>query len=443
MGQAVIGHSQAVGGEALPVSNGKLAMWLFLSTEVMFFAALLGSYLVLRWSAPGGEWPDRHAVHVQPVLGVVNTLILVASSLAMARAASLLRSGAGGTCRLWMLVAFLLGLSFLGIKSIEYNEKYKLGLLPAGRASLLHDRADVYYLSRLKAVLSGALGVSASGGNSSTDRGATEGATNGVTTAGELADSAAPALSAAPDLAAGAGGASNGSVGSDSARTALLFGGVNWTEQQLGKTSDAAQQQELLDRLAEAVYPLHGSEQRAETARREQSGLRGQVQELQKARAVRSARLNELQERISQAQAKLAEVGDADKPAWTSALEKAKAEASLVTTELTAGKAEESAVASRIEFLQLLTAQPEAAGLDRALDLNLPKVLPQGRTWANTYFLLTGCHALHLIAGLIVIGGLLCTRLGSRQLGWVENTSLYWQFVDVVWLVLFPLIYLL
>ncbi|MFO0260300.1 MAG: hypothetical protein ACK53V_01640, partial [Planctomycetota bacterium] len=64
MGQAVIGHSQAVGGEALPVSNGKLAMWLFLSTEVMFFAALLGSYLVLRWSAPGGEWPDRHAVHV-------------------------------------------------------------------------------------------------------------------------------------------------------------------------------------------------------------------------------------------------------------------------------------------------------------------------------------------------------------------------------------------
>jgi heme/copper-type cytochrome/quinol oxidase subunit 3 len=50
---------------------------------------------------------------------------------------------------------------------------------------------------------------------------------------------------------------------------------------------------------------------------------------------------------------------------------------------------------------------------------------------------------LHLIAGLVVMGGLLLTRLRVAQLGWVENTSLYWQFVDVVWLVLFPFIYFL
>jgi cytochrome c oxidase subunit 3 len=410
LGQAVMGHSQTIGGEALPVSNGKLAMWLFLSTEVMFFAALLGSYLVLRWSTPGGVWPEHHAVHVQPVLGVVNTLILVASSLAMARAASLLRTGATGTCRLWMLVAFLLGLSFLGIKSIEYNEKYKLGLLPAGQASLLHDRADVYYLGHLKAVLTGALGVSAT-------------------------SESATATTAEPQP--------KNTVGSDSARTALLFGGVNWTEQRIGLTSDAKQQQELLDQLAEAVYPLHSSDQRETSARREQSDLRSRLSALQEQQTARTARLNELQERITQAQAKLAEAGESDKPAWSTALEKAKAEAATVTSELTAGNAEQSAANARAEFLQLIAGLPSSTGLDKELKLNLPKVIPQGRTWANTYFLLTGCHALHLIAGLVVIGGLLLTRLGPPQLGWVENTSLYWQFVDVVWLVLFPLIYLL
>lgn len=410
MGQAVIGQPHSVNREALPVSNGKLAMWLFLSTEVMFFAALLGSYLVLRWSAPGGEWPDRHAVHVQPVLGVVNTLILVASSLAMARAASLLRSGAAGTCRIWMLVAFLLGLAFLGIKSIEYNEKYKLGLLPAGNASLLHDRSDVYYLGHLKAVLTGALGVTAPADN------------------GALAENEPqPKVSEGPE----------------GKRTATLFGGVNWTEQQLGVTVNPARQQELLNRLAEAVYPLHVSDQREENARREQSELRGQLAELQAKQSERTARLSELQERMAQAQAKLAEVNEADKPAWSTALEKAKAEAATLTGELTSLKTEENGAVARIEFLQLVAALPATSGLDRELELNLPKVIPQGRTWSNTYFLLTGCHALHLIAGLVVIGGLLLTRLGTRQLGWVENTSLYWQFVDVVWLILFPLIYLL
>ena len=36
----------------LPVSNGKLAMWLFLVTEIMFFTALIGTYLILRNAIP-------------------------------------------------------------------------------------------------------------------------------------------------------------------------------------------------------------------------------------------------------------------------------------------------------------------------------------------------------------------------------------------------------
>src|SRR6266436_3185598 len=46
---------------ALPISNGKLFMWLFLSTEIMFFAGLIGVYIVLRFGAP--VWPATHEVH--------------------------------------------------------------------------------------------------------------------------------------------------------------------------------------------------------------------------------------------------------------------------------------------------------------------------------------------------------------------------------------------
>jgi heme/copper-type cytochrome/quinol oxidase subunit 3 len=37
----------------IPVSNGKLAMWLFLVTEIMFFTGLIGTYIVLRLGTPG------------------------------------------------------------------------------------------------------------------------------------------------------------------------------------------------------------------------------------------------------------------------------------------------------------------------------------------------------------------------------------------------------
>ena len=59
------------------------------------------------------------------------------------------------------------------------------------------------------------------------------------------------------------------------------------------------------------------------------------------------------------------------------------------------------------------------------------------------YFLGTGLHALHLIAGLIALAVVgLAVRRG-RNPGRVEIAGMYWHFVDVVWAVLFPLFYLL
>ena len=40
---------------AVPIARGKLALWLFLSTEIMFFTALIGAYIVLRFGSPEGS----------------------------------------------------------------------------------------------------------------------------------------------------------------------------------------------------------------------------------------------------------------------------------------------------------------------------------------------------------------------------------------------------
>jgi cytochrome c oxidase subunit 3 len=74
--------------------------------------------------------------------------------------------------------------------------------------------------------------------------------------------------------------------------------------------------------------------------------------------------------------------------------------------------------------------------------LKLPFVIPSGNMWASTYFLLTGFHALHVLVGLIVFACVMTLRLDSRKANTLENAGLYWHFVDIVWIFLFPLLYL-
>ncbi len=63
----------------LPLSLGKTIVWLFLSTEIMFFAGLIGTYVVLRFGAP--TWPRPHDVHLSEPIGAFNTFVLICSSV--------------------------------------------------------------------------------------------------------------------------------------------------------------------------------------------------------------------------------------------------------------------------------------------------------------------------------------------------------------------------
>ena len=76
-------------------------------------------------------------------------------------------------------------------------------------------------------------------------------------------------------------------------------------------------------------------------------------------------------------------------------------------------------------------------------------LLPRNSTFLATYWVLTGVHAVHLLAGVVVNLWLLFpgfkvhheepVRYAQR----IETSGLYWHFVDLVWLLLFPVLYLL
>ena len=112
----------------LPISNGKLAMWLFLVTEIMFFTGLIGTYLVLRNGSR--YWVTPHQVHLVEWMGAVNTFVLICSSLAVVLAHSAISKGQTKTCLYYIAISLGLGFVFLGVKAIEYAAKFEHHILP-------------------------------------------------------------------------------------------------------------------------------------------------------------------------------------------------------------------------------------------------------------------------------------------------------------------------
>lgn len=67
--------------------------------------------------------------------------------------------------------------------------------------------------------------------------------------------------------------------------------------------------------------------------------------------------------------------------------------------------------------------------------------------FGSTFFVLTGCHGLHVLVGVIWLVTLLIMsargKLGPEKAMNVEIAGLYWHFVDVVWIVIFTVVYLI
>jgi cytochrome c oxidase subunit 3 len=110
------------------------AMWIFLLTEVMFFGGLFTSYLIYRnWYYPAFV-AGSHQLSIP--LGGLNTLLLITSSFTMAMGVWCAETARKSGLVLCLILTFLLGLGFLGIKTIEYGEKIEKHHVPGFHYSL-------------------------------------------------------------------------------------------------------------------------------------------------------------------------------------------------------------------------------------------------------------------------------------------------------------------
>jgi len=124
-------------------------MWLFLSTEIMFFAALIGTYIVLRFGSL--TWPTTHAVHLSEPIGAFNTFVLICSSVTIVLALEAANSYKSQAAKNWLLLTLILGSIFLGVKAYEYYGKFSHGIYPAYPRSRIYERPDLEYGSAVRA----------------------------------------------------------------------------------------------------------------------------------------------------------------------------------------------------------------------------------------------------------------------------------------------------
>ncbi|HXT58250.1 MAG TPA: cytochrome c oxidase subunit 3 [Pirellulales bacterium] len=324
---------------ALPIPNGKLFMWLFLSTEIMFFAALIGVFIVIRFGAV--VWPATHEVHLSEPIGAFNTFVLILSSVSIVLALEFAKGNQGATAKMWLAVTLALGCVFLGVKAYEYNAKFQHGIYPWYPHSRVHERPDVYFGSAVRA--------------------------RGNELLAELKVQPAqpsPAGASQPTEGAAEGAAETETQASE-------------------KQAESGAEAEAPSKPAAAEPPSEEAVRRA-----------GIVSDL-----------------IDQAK-------------------------STKETDL-------ALLAAKIMPMPLSESHAHAGGLNEEESwLKMPVVIPGGNMWASTYFLLTGFHAIHVIVGLIVFAIMLTMQFNAANAGIIENVGLYWHFVDLVWIFLFPLLYL-
>jgi cytochrome c oxidase subunit 3 len=359
----------------LPISNGKLALWLFLGTEIMFFTAFIGTYIVLYFGSPG--WPsDPHVTHIKVWAGGLNTFILLTSSYFVVVAHESMAAKNFRKAWNFLALTFLFAVIFLGVKSVEYYGKYQHGILP-GQVPETELRSVQLLRDGWQQRLDRELNV--------------------------LIPGEEP-----------------------------LHVKQQALQTEIESTTDAARKQSLQDWFALL--------QQFTRYREEVSGNRMTV-------PMAEARLAELKH------SGVFEINGASQTGTlfdAQALKGLDAQSSAGSI-LNVPNLEKGQVAFRPDGgdWQVLAAKDVTKhhqsyrGILDSLSVRQP--ILYGNLFASTYFLMTGFHALHVVIGMILFTILLLqgSRLNENWSNFVENSGLYWHFVDLVWIFLFPLLYII
>lgn len=335
----------------IPIPNSKLGMWLFLGTEIMFFTAFIGSYIVLRLGSPG--WPtESKDTHINVLFGGVNTFVLIVSSYFVVVAHEAMAQKNFSKARSFLGLTLLLAFLFLGIKGLEYKGKIDHDILP-GRIPETASQAIAKADRELEAVVRARF-------KEYTDVGA-------IVTENP------------------------GDILSVSTKVAGL---------------PTAEKPEKLDA---ATFKLF----------QDRAPIDAKLY---------SEWLNLHQHRVANVSLTVPAV-----PA-----EFLTARATLKEGE----KFPELGFKEVEEYLKKLKADEQLGEYVTKGVFDMHPVV-YGNIFASTYFLMTGFHAIHVIVGMILFGVVLLQKnLDSTWTDFVENSGLYWHFVDLVWIFLFPLLYI-
>src|SRR5215204_30295 len=105
-----------------------IGMWMFLVQEIMFFGGLFTVYLVYRSKFPMAFAAGSN--HLDAFWGGLNTLVLIVSSLTMALTVYYAQKGNRNMQVILIILTMFFGAVFLGVKAIEYTDKYNHGFVP-------------------------------------------------------------------------------------------------------------------------------------------------------------------------------------------------------------------------------------------------------------------------------------------------------------------------
>lgn len=115
--------------EGSGVYTEKLGMWVFLGSEIMFFTALIGSYIILRVAHPTAWKPPGEVLNVP--LTAVNTFLLICSSVTMVKAFAAIQDSNLAGLKRWLIATVLIGSAFVGVQVFEYIHLAGKGFVPS------------------------------------------------------------------------------------------------------------------------------------------------------------------------------------------------------------------------------------------------------------------------------------------------------------------------
>jgi cytochrome c oxidase subunit 3 len=132
-----------------PHSSGRVGMWLFIATEIILFGGLFLLYSMYRLRNPA----DFHAgsLELNRILGTLNTVILITSSLTVALAIAALGNGRPGMSAMFVAATIACAFGFLIVKAFEWTAKFHHGLYPNARVLLSLSKGEnlffgLYYM---------------------------------------------------------------------------------------------------------------------------------------------------------------------------------------------------------------------------------------------------------------------------------------------------------